>query len=64
WEFANAVTPAFIGGSAIALYILRREGLTMGKSTAVVVVLDINLQPDGGCMECKVFSGQCANHRI
>ncbi len=39
WEFANAVTPAFIGGSAIALYILRREGLTMGKSTAVVMII-------------------------
>lgn len=38
WEFASALTPSIVGGSGIALFILNREGLRMGKSTAVVMV--------------------------
>ena len=37
WEFASAVTPSIIGGSAIALFILRREGINMGRTTAIVL---------------------------
>lgn len=38
WEFASAVTPSIIGGSAIALFIIRREGVSMGRTTAIVLV--------------------------
>ncbi len=38
WEFASALTPSVVGGSGVALFILNREGIKMGKSTAVVMV--------------------------
>lgn len=38
WEFASALTPSIVGGSGIALFILNREGIKMGRSTAVVMV--------------------------
>lgn len=38
WEFASALTPSIVGGSGIALFILNREGIKMGKSTAVVMI--------------------------
>ncbi len=38
WEFASAVTPSIIGGSAIALYIIHREGISMGRTTAIVLI--------------------------
>lgn len=38
WEFASAVTPSIIGGSAIALFILNREGVSMGRTTAIVFI--------------------------
>jgi glycosyltransferase 2 family protein len=38
WEFASAVTPSIIGGSAIALYIVNKEGINMGRTTAIVMI--------------------------
>lgn len=38
WEFASAVTPSIIGGSAIALFIIHREGISMGRTTAIVLI--------------------------
>ncbi len=38
WEFSSAVTPSVVGGSAAALYILSKEGITPGRSTAIVMV--------------------------
>lgn len=38
WEFASAITPSVVGGSGVALFIVNREGIPMGKSTAVVMV--------------------------
>ena len=38
WEFSSAVTPSIVGGSGVAIYILSREGLSVGKSTATVMV--------------------------
>lgn len=38
WEFASSVTPSIVGGSAIALYIVNREGISVGRSTAIVMV--------------------------
>ncbi len=38
WEFASSVTPSIVGGSAVALYIVNREGISLGRSTAIVMV--------------------------
>lgn len=37
WEFASAITPSVVGGTGVALYILNKEGLSTGKSTALVM---------------------------
>lgn len=38
WEFSSAVTPGIVGGTGVALYILNKEGLSAGKSTAMVML--------------------------
>ena len=38
WEFASALSPGVVGGSAVAMFILNREGVKLGKSTAVIVI--------------------------
>jgi len=38
WEFASALTPSVVGGSGVALFIVHKEGISLGKSTAVVMV--------------------------
>jgi glycosyltransferase 2 family protein len=37
WEFASAISPTMVGGTALAMFILHREKLTMGRSIAVVL---------------------------
>ncbi|HQV76605.1 MAG: flippase-like domain-containing protein [Flavobacteriales bacterium] len=38
WEFASALTPSVVGGSGIAMFIIGREGLLLGRATAIVLV--------------------------
>lgn len=38
WEFASALSPGIVGGSAVAMFILNRETIPFGKATAIVVV--------------------------
>ncbi len=38
WEFSSAITPSIVGGSGLAMFIVNREGIRMGRSTAVVMV--------------------------
>ena len=38
WEFASALTPSVVGGSGVAMFILNREKIAFGKSTAIVLV--------------------------
>ena len=38
WEFASSITPTVVGGSAFAILILKREGLSVGRSIATVLV--------------------------
>lgn len=38
WEFASSVTPSVVGGSAAALYIVTKEGIRPGRSTAIVMI--------------------------
>lgn len=37
WEFASAITPSVVGGSGVAIYIINKEGINLGRSTAVVM---------------------------
>jgi uncharacterized protein (TIRG00374 family) len=38
WEFASAMTPSVVGGSGIAMFIIGREGIELGRATAIVLV--------------------------
>lgn len=38
WEFASALSPGVVGGSAVAMFILNREKIPFGKATAMVIV--------------------------
>lgn len=38
WEFASAVTPSIVGGTAFALLLLHKENISAGRSTAIVLV--------------------------
>jgi len=37
WEFASAISPSIVGGSGVAIYIVNKEGVKIGRSTAVVL---------------------------
>ena len=37
WDFASAVTPSTIGGAPIATYAMTREGMKLGKSSAIIL---------------------------
>jgi len=37
WEFTSAISPSTIGGTAVAVVLLHKEGMSVGKSTAVVL---------------------------
>ena len=41
WEFASAVTPSVVGGTAVAVFILNKEGITLGKSMAFAMLTAI-----------------------
>ncbi|MCB0835083.1 MAG: flippase-like domain-containing protein [Bacteroidetes bacterium] len=38
WEFASSLTPSVVGGSAVAIFMLMKEKITAGRSTAIVFV--------------------------
>ncbi len=37
WEFGSAATPTSVGGTTLAIYLLAKEGLTPGRSTAIIM---------------------------
>ncbi len=41
WEFASAVTPSVVGGTAVAVFILLKEKINLGKSVAYVTLTAI-----------------------
>ena len=41
WEFASAITPSVVGGTAVAVFLLNKEGIKMGKSIAYVTLTAI-----------------------
>ena len=36
WEFASAITPGIVGGGAVAIWGIHRQGMSAGRSTALV----------------------------
>jgi uncharacterized protein (TIRG00374 family) len=41
WEFGASVTPAVIGGGAVAFFIVHKEGIPFGRSTATVMITSL-----------------------
>ncbi|HLU88197.1 MAG TPA: lysylphosphatidylglycerol synthase transmembrane domain-containing protein [Cyclobacteriaceae bacterium] len=41
WEFASAVTPSVVGGTAVAAFIIHKEGIKLGRALAYVMVTAI-----------------------
>lgn len=41
WEFASSLTPSVVGGSAIAMFIINQENISLGRSTAIVMITAI-----------------------
>ncbi len=41
WEFASSLTPSVVGGSAIAMFIINQERVSLGRSTAIVMITAI-----------------------
>ncbi|MGY6558926.1 MAG: lysylphosphatidylglycerol synthase transmembrane domain-containing protein [Nitritalea sp.] len=41
WEFASAVTPSIVGGTAVAVFILNKEKIKLGKALAYVMLTAI-----------------------
>jgi len=37
WDFASAITPSTIGGAPVATYAMVREGIKLGKSSAIIL---------------------------
>lgn len=37
WEFSSALMPSAVGGTTIAMIFVNKEGITLGRSTAVVM---------------------------
>jgi uncharacterized protein (TIRG00374 family) len=38
WEFASALTPSVVGGSALATLLIHKERISIGRATAVVMI--------------------------
>ena len=38
WEFASALSPGVVGGTAVAMFILKKEKIDLGRSTAIVMI--------------------------
>lgn len=38
WEFASAISPGIVGGVSVAMFILNKEKIALGRSTAIVII--------------------------
>jgi len=41
WEFTSAVTPSVVGGTALAVLFMNKEGMTLGRSTAITLATSV-----------------------
>lgn len=37
WEFTSAITPSTVGGTAVAVVFVHKEGISVGRSTSIVL---------------------------
>ena len=37
WEFTSAISPSTVGGTAVAVVFIHKEGISVGRSTAIVL---------------------------
>lgn len=37
WEFASAISPSAVGGTTVATFFIYKEGINLGRSTAIVM---------------------------
>ena len=38
WEFASALSPGVVGGASVAMFILNKEKINLGRSTSIVLI--------------------------
>ena len=38
WEFASAISPGVVGGVSVAMFILNKEKIALGRSTSIVII--------------------------
>ena len=41
WEFTSAVTPSSVGGTSVALMYVHKEGISVGRSSAIVMATSL-----------------------
>lgn len=41
WEFTSAITPAAVGGTSVAIIFINKEGISVGKSSAIVMATSL-----------------------
>ena len=41
WEFTSAVTPSSVGGTSVALMYVHKEGISVGRSSAIVMMTSL-----------------------
>lgn len=60
WEFSSAVTPSTVGGAAVAIWFMKKENLSLGKSTAtsmLTIFLDQVFLAVGGAILFVALGG-------
>ena len=38
WEFTSAITPSAVGGTSVAIIYVHKEGISLGRSSAIVML--------------------------
>ncbi|MBN2167379.1 MAG: flippase-like domain-containing protein [Marinilabiliaceae bacterium] len=41
WEFTSAITPSAVGGTSVAIFFINKEGINLGKSSAIVLMTSL-----------------------
>ncbi|MBN2743203.1 hypothetical protein LX69_00760 [Breznakibacter xylanolyticus] len=41
WEFTSAITPSAVGGTSVAIFFVNKEGVTLGRSSAIVLMTSL-----------------------
>jgi hypothetical protein len=41
WEFTSAITPSAVGGTAVAILYINKEGISLGRSSAIVMATSL-----------------------